>query len=218
MSVGDVDLQATAQGAAVLLEGGPEEAWAQGDAVTDALLDGTSTKGIWVVDVGRAEEFEGTGGAASFTHVGALKQAATGVHQRRVDGGHVGRGHHPRETGVAKVHVAAVAGHGDDLEVDVDAVVVDEEAAQLAHGHAMAVGQRVLTDERLECVLHQVALDDVPADGVGAVEHHGFDASLGTRPQREADGVAEGVVAAANVLQVAHQHVDTVEVGGVHVQ
>ena len=165
------------------------------------------------IDVRRPEQLQRSGGATPFRQGRALQH-----HRARIGPGHgkvggVGAGVDPAALGhrpaVAGGRIRLPAGHGDHLALHVELEGGDEPAGQLAHGHAMAHGQRPGADKALPARLQQGALHG-PARGVGAVEYpHGL-LVPGGGFEHVAQGGDEGVDAATQILQIDQQHVEAV--------
>ena len=200
-----MDLHAVAAGAGVLVPGGRERAGAEADAGQSFGVERLGE--LFAVEPGRAEELERTGGAAAFRQVRSLEQAQARIEERGVRRGHVGRGHHPRQAGLAEVQIAAPATHFDNLQIG----ALANETRVLAGGHSVAGADRPEADERFEAGMDHSALDLLAADGIGPVEHDEAQLVPGRRLHGEAHGGEVGVVAAADVLDVEDQRVEAFE-------
>ncbi len=207
--VRDVHLHAPAKQARVLLRHRLEEQGAEAHAGQLLGLQGLG-EGPGV-EPGCAHELERPRGAAAFGEVGALDEAAAGIDESGVDGGHVGRGLHPGQAGIFERHLPFPAPHADDLHLHVEPTLFAEEQGQLADGEAVAHGKRVQAHEGGEGGFEEVALHRHPPEGVRAVEHHDLLALPGAGLEDVEHGVDEGVVARAHVLQVHDHRVETGE-------
>ena len=128
--------------------------------------------------------------------------------------GNLRRGQHPRHAGVAELHVARPAFHGNHRELGMpldESALLIEECGQLTGREAVEVRNGVFAHERVIAVLHQISLHLVAAQRIGPVEHHEFLALLGTSLHAHPHGGIEGVAAAPDVLNVVDQHVDVLE-------
>jgi hypothetical protein len=164
-----------------------------------------------------AAQLERPGRAATFGEIGSLEQAHAGIDQRRIDGGHVGRGHHPRKARLAVEHLAAPAFHRDDLEVAPDAASTllrrrVEQPRAFARGEAMPGGDGPQAHERFEPRMHHATFHRGAADGVRPVEHKEPQLVPRRRPHGEAHGGEVRVVAAADVLHVEDERVEAPQV------
>ena len=90
--------------------------------------------------------------------------------------------------------------------------MLDKEATQLAEREAVAIGEGVLAHKRCEARVDDVAFDVDTIDGVWPVEHYDLRLCARRGAQGERDGVGERVVPGADILQVADEHVDVVQV------
>ncbi len=213
----DVDLQALAQLAGVLVEGRLEPAGAQpaaGQPVRRRLRQGLHfLEQRWRIDVGRAEEFQRPRGAASLGQRRPLEHHRAGVAARHREVGRVRAGVDP----AALVEWPAVAGcrvrlpalHRDHLALDVEFERGDEPARHFAQRQPVPHRHRPGADEAFPAGAQRQALDGT-ARRVRPVQHpHRLAA-----PRRGLEHVAqrgdEGVDAAAEILQVDQQHVEAV--------
>ena len=85
---------------------------------------------------------------------------------------------------------------------------------QLRRSHAVPDGEGVAADERREGRLEHRTLHRRPADGIRPVEDHGGNAGFGRRLHHVSHRVDEGVIAAPDVLQVAEDRVEPLELLG----
>src|SRR5690349_9849146 len=153
--VAQVDLDALAALAAVLVPGGSERARPEEDPVQ--ALGGEVAREPLPVEPGRTEHLEGPGGAPALAEVRAFEQAHPRIDERRLRRGHVGRWRHPGQARVVEVHVAAPALQGNDVQVGADALV--HVARVLPGGEAVARAHRPQAHERLVARVHHAALD-----------------------------------------------------------
>ena len=209
LAVGDVHLDALADAAGPLVEGGLETRRAEGDPGERARVQRVRIP--VTVEPRRPDPLEGARGAAPLREVRPLDQTAAGVDARGVGGRHVRRGRHPGQSRVFPEHPAAPAAHPDHGQLSAEGVDRVQVAGEFADRHAVARGQRVEADERGERGVGHVALHALAAQRVRAVEDHDTHARAGARPHRERQRPDEGVIARADVLQVHDEIVEAAQ-------
>ena len=150
LAVGHVQLHPVAALARVLVAGRQEAD--RSEAHPGQPLRGEVLGQQRAVEPGGAEELEGPGGAATLGEVGALEEAHAGVDERRLRGGHVGRGQDPGKPRLARVHGPPPPPAADDLQRQAgqSRPLGAEEQRQLTDRHAVAQGEVVQAAEALE--------------------------------------------------------------------
>ena len=88
--------------------------------------------------------------------------------------------------------------------------VVDH-PGQLAHRQAVDVWNRELADERTPARLHRRTFDPQTADWIWPIEHHKRDLVFARRLHAAAHRADVGVAAAADILQIKDQHIDSAQ-------
>jgi hypothetical protein len=142
----------------------------------------------------------------------ALEEDRARIQQLRVERPEIGRRIHARNLRLVEPHRAPVVLHRHDRDVRVDHLRPGQELHQLADGEAVAHCHRILSDERSERRVENVALDAIRANRIGPVED---DHRLLHGVRRQRAGPLERVHPRADVLNVVHEHVDVLEhVGG----
>ncbi len=207
-----VDLHPAAELAGVLVEGRLEGQVAQLAALQPIGLEAMHLGDqLATVDIGGAEQLQRAGGAAALREGAALDHHRAGVGPSHPQVRGVGAGIDPgalaQRPAVAGPVLGPPALHLDHPVVDAQLEPVDEPAAELAQGQAVAHGQGAGSDEALPARAQRQALDRAP-DGIGPVQHPHRLAVGGRRLQHIEQGGDEGVDAAAEVLQVHQQHVE----------
>jgi len=86
-----------------------------------------------------------------------------------------------------------------------------EEAGQFPHGEAVPDWQLMDADEGTVGEIEKRALDDLPADGIGAVEDHKGDALLSRRFKAVEKSADIGVEAGADILNIENQYIHILE-------
>ena len=152
--------------------------------------------------------------------------AAEAGHGVADDGGeipHQRRGGHELEAGLGPAQRAFPAAHGDDAEATLGADRLGHvehagglggHAGEFAHGEAVDVGDAEGADAAHPLAVEVGAVDLEAAEGVGAVEHDHLHAVGETRIHGVAHHDVERVAADADVLQVHHEGVEALELGG----
>src|SRR5262249_36048263 len=144
-AIGDVELDAAADLAGVLLERRLKIVRTEPHAGEIEAIE--LLRQLERIEPRRAEELERMRGAAPFAEIRSLDEAHAGIDRGGEDGGHVRRGDDPRQAGVAPPHRAAPAAHRDDAQTAIELEDFVEVARQLAGGHAVARRQREHADE-----------------------------------------------------------------------
>ena len=209
----DVDLDAVAELAGVLVKGRFEPAFAQAATGEPVGRQGVhSGQQRASIEVGGAEEFERAGGAAPFGERRAFEHHRAGVATRHRQVGCVRAGVDPGPLAERPAEAGAGFGlpvaHGNDLPVEVELQRAHEPAGELAQGEAVAHRQRAGADETLPARAQGQPFDR-PARGVRTVEDIDALAVRGGGFEHVAQGGDEGVDAAAEVLQVDQQDVES---------
>ena len=176
VAVGDVQLHARAGDAGVLGDRGREVRLAELDARQSELVE---RLGPPVVDPRRADQLERPGGAAALGQVGALEQAGARVDHRGLDRAACWAtasptaGRSPRRTWSRRQPF--IRRHGQlDRRRGVGVLGQElgvEQPGQLAHRHAVLLGDRLAADEGGVLGMHHRPVRRGRADRVGPVEH-----------------------------------------------
>ena len=164
------------------------------------------------VDIRRAQQhFERTGGAAPLGQQRAFQHHRPGIGPGHGQIGGIGAGIDPGPLvqGPAKAGggLRLPALHGNDLIVDLQAIVVDEPVAQFAQGHAVAHGHGAGPDKAFPAG-DQAHPFHRTTSGVGAIQDPDGLAVFGRRLQHIEQGGDEGIDPAAQVLQVDQDDVE----------
>ena len=166
------------------------------------------------MDIGRTDDGEGSGGAAALGDIGALKQAGAYVEQSRFVVGDVGAGHDPRRAPGRGALAALPAGAGYDGKVAAKVLLGVDHLGKLADGQGVASGKRIAAHKALHTGAQSCTLDDLSAQRVGAVQHHQPLARPGAILDEVGQRGEEGVVPAAYILYIIHQHIKSFQHGG----
>jgi hypothetical protein len=112
---------------------------------------------------------------------------------------------------VLEPQIARPAARGDHGELEIEPFDAVPPPRDLARGHAVARRARHQPDERVVARRDPRSFDVNAADRVRPVEHDERFLRRGARAHREHHRPHEGVIAAADVLDVEHHDVDGVE-------
>ena len=156
----------------------------------------------------RADEMEGPRRSPALAEVRALDETEARIDRGRLERRHVRRREDPREARLVEPPVAAPPVHLHDAERAVDSELALEKGAELSHRHAVAVRERVRSDEALEAGLDDVPLERDTVDRVRPIEHHDLGAGLRCDLHQVPERRLVRVVARPDVLDVEEHDVE----------
>src|SRR5713101_1670808 len=137
LPVDDVDHRATTGHTLMLVEAGPEPNWSE-PHTWQLLLIELARQAI-AVEPRRAKLFERPTSSATLREIGTLGETHTGINQRGVRGGHVGRGRNERQSGLVPILGPAPAAAANDGKLTAKLFRLVQVLRQFPRRHSVAI-------------------------------------------------------------------------------